>query len=672
MRVVVLLVVNATTKRPFAGSECRPPGIHAITVFSRNLNVALGSLSVLLAGLAVAQPASATTLYVSPTGTATSGCTTRANPCSLASAAAAAMAGDTVILMDGVYMQQPLIPQNSGTASAWITFQADDCATPILEGPGVGPDVDSTDNAVGVYSSTSEYVRFVGLVSRGWNEGFGNGWAGGTDSTAVSNGHWEIIDCAAYSNGRTGFTFFSASDFHLKNSISAHNGSSTVASWSSGVTLFEATGTLLIEGTVSFENTDQQKHTDGSGFIADEMSSNATFVNNIAFGNSGSCLRLTKSSGTKFVNNTCYRNSQFGSMATGPSNPGELYFTNAGVTIQGVTFMNNVIVGTGQAPAGSTPVQNMPTSGWSNNVVTTGTPSFFTAPTGTNPSFVPASGDTMLTGKGGTGSAVPATDIGLDPKCIVKRTPIMVGQVARVSTWQYDVDIDYIKSIGGVAKCFNAKTRSGTPDVGAYRAGTVTTVTPGSCVAPTTGTGGNGGGGSSGSGGSGGTGGRGGSGGGGAGGRGGAAGTSGGSGGATSAGAAGTGGGSAGSGQAGGGGIATGTGGTPGAGGNGGSIGGSSAAGTGGAIATAGRGGGPSTGGAGGTGVSGAGTGGSSTATGGSSGVSGSTGGSSSTPGASEPAGCGCAMSSSIAGSRFPAAVVFLAFAAIVIRRRRR
>ena len=47
----------------------------------------------------------------------------------------------------------------------------------------------------------------------------------------------------------------------------------------------------------------------------------------------------------------------------------------------------------------------------------------------------------------------------------------MVGQVARVSTWQYDVDIDYIKSIGGVAKCFNPKARSGTPDIGAYRPG---------------------------------------------------------------------------------------------------------------------------------------------------------------------------------------------------------
>jgi parallel beta-helix repeat protein len=273
-----------------------------------------------------------------------------------------------------------------------------------------------------------------------------------------------------------------------------------VESWSSGVTLFQATGTNLVEGNVSFENTDAQKHTDGSGFIADEGSNGVTFVDNIAFGNSGSCLRLTRSSGTRFINNTCYRNSQFGSAATGPSNPGELYFTNAGVTVQGVTFMNNVIVGTGQAPAGSQPIINQPTAGLSNNVVTTGSPSFFTAPTGTNPSFVPAPADTQLTRKGSSASGVPTTDVGLDPKCIVKRTPIMVGQVARASTWQYDVDIDYIKSIGGVAKCFNPATRSGTPDIGAYRAGAVTTVMPGSCVPPpiggtggTAGTGGAGG-----------------------------------------------------------------------------------------------------------------------------------------------------------------------------------
>lgn len=434
-----------------------------------------------LAALLFASTASAATLYVSPTGTATTGCT-RADPCDLASGANASAPGDVVVLMDGVYATS-LYVTNSGTSDAWITFKADGCATPIIEGPGVGPEED--DQAVGVGSAEAEYIRFDGIVSRGWNAGFSNGWAGGVDSDEESNGHWEIENCAAYSNGRTGFTFYSAEGFHLKNSISAHNGSSVVQSWSSGVTLFETHGTgNVVEGVVSFENTDAQRHTDGSGFIVDEQSNDATLINNIAFGNAGSCLRLTDTSGTRFVNNTCYLNSQFGSQATGPNNPGEIYFTNGGITQQGVTFMNNVIVGTGQAPAGSQPIVNQPPSGWTNNVVTTGSATFFTDLAGPNPNFVPAADATDLIGAGSSGSDVPTSDIGFDPKCIVKRTPIMVGSVASESWWQYDIDIDYIKSLGGVANCFNAAARTSALTIGAYNAGSVTTVTPGSCVPP--------------------------------------------------------------------------------------------------------------------------------------------------------------------------------------------
>jgi hypothetical protein len=303
----------------------------------------------------------------------------------------------------------------------------------------------------------------------------------------------------------------------------------------------------------------------------------------------------------------------------------------------------------------------MPTSGWSNNVVTTGTPTFFTAPTGTNPSFVPASGDTMLTGKGATGNGVPSADIGLDPKCLVKRTPVMVGQIARVSTWQYDVDIDYIKSIGGVAKCFNPKARSGTPDIGAYRPGAVTAIAPGSCVAPPiTGTGGSGGaGGNGGTAGSGGAGGRGGTSatggttGSGGGGRGGTAGT--GMAGATGAGTAGTGGstggGTAGTGPTGSGGIASGTGGVPTAG----------SAGTGGPSGSAGSLGG-STASGGTTGSAGATP----------AGSGGATGGSAVGPGASEAGGCSCEVSRSLDGSGTLVALGFLAIGAGAIRRRRR
>jgi MYXO-CTERM domain-containing protein len=396
------------------------------------------------------------------------------------------------MLMDGVY-KTSLFVTNSGTSTSWITFKADDCATPIIEGTGPGPTDD--DQSGGVGSTTAEYVRFQGIVARGWNIGFGNGWAGGVDSDEKSNGNWEIENCVSYSNGRTGFTFFSADNFKLKNSISAHNGSSSKHSWSSGVTLFEASGTNSVEGVISFENTDEERHTDGSGFIVDEESHNATFINNIAFRNSGSCIRMTDSSGTKFINNTCFHNSQFGSQATGPTNPGELYFTNGGVTLQGVLFKNNVIVGTGQSPAGTPVIQNQPmgAAAWSNNHIVTGTVSLFTDPIGMNPNYVPLAGASDLLGKGSAGNGAPATDIGFDPKCLVKRQPMMVGAVARLSHWEFDIDIDYIKSIGGVAKCWNAGTRAATPDIGAYQSGAVTTVAAGACVTPPVNTGGAGG-----------------------------------------------------------------------------------------------------------------------------------------------------------------------------------
>ncbi len=235
---------------------------------------------------------------------------------------------------------------------------------------------------------------------RGWSTGFGNHWADGTESTEVSNGHWTISHCISYSNGRTGFTFFSGPSYTLTNSIAAHNGTSTAHSWSSGVTPVRGDRNELGARRGLVRKYDEQKHTDGSGFIVDEGSNGATFINNIAFGNSGSCFRLTKSSGTTFVNNTCYHNSQFGSQAMGPNNPGELYFTNGGVTIQNVNFKNNVIVGTGTAPAGSMAIQNQPTSGWTTNVVSTGATTVFTAPDGMNPDFTLATSATTLIGKG--------------------------------------------------------------------------------------------------------------------------------------------------------------------------------------------------------------------------------------------------------------------------------
>ncbi|HKO53355.1 MAG TPA: MYXO-CTERM sorting domain-containing protein [Polyangiaceae bacterium] len=437
-----------------------------------------------LVALFVAAPAQATDWYVAPGATATSGCPTRATPCSLASAASGAVAGDTVYLTSGSY-QESIYVANSGTADAPITFKADECSTPIIESL---TSVDA-NQTTGVHSETGEYLVFEGLVVRGWSTGMGNRWAGGTDSDEVSNGHWTIKHCISYSNGRTGFTFFSGPSYTLINSISAHNGTSTEHAWSSGVTMYETTGTNLVQGVVSFENTDEQKHTDGSGFIVDERANGVTFINNLAFGNSGSCLRLTRSSGTIFVNNTCYHNSQFGSQATYPTNPGEIYFSSAGVTIENINFRNNVVVATGIAPAGSKAIEeSQPTAGWTSNAVSVGATTLFTAPEGATPDFTLPASATALIGKGTADPALPTTDIGFDPKCLVKRTPKMFGMVAPLSRWQYDIDIDYVTMKGGVAKCFNPGPRSNTaPDIGAYKSGAVTTAA--SCTPPAVGSG---------------------------------------------------------------------------------------------------------------------------------------------------------------------------------------
>jgi glycine cleavage system aminomethyltransferase T len=73
------------------------------------------------------------------------------------------VAGDTVVLMDGVY-DRSLYVVNSGTADAWITFEADQCATPIVQGPGVGPTVDQQDFlAWGADITTEEHPLQAGL-----------------------------------------------------------------------------------------------------------------------------------------------------------------------------------------------------------------------------------------------------------------------------------------------------------------------------------------------------------------------------------------------------------------------------------------------------------------------------------------------------------------------------
>ncbi len=422
-------------------------------------------VSCLLAGSSIISfnsLAEAASYYVSPDG-AGDVCT-RAEPCALSSGAALAQAGDTVYLMDGVY-HEALLPQNSGTPDAWITFQADQCALPIIEGGGENAVLDDNGNQPsGVWSSTGTYLRFIGIVSRYWDTGFANGWTGEIGDN--SNGHWEIINCIGEGNGRSGMVMYSATGFTVRESIAAHNGGNPAGSWSSAIQMYSVYGTPednVIERNVSFENYDAEKNNDGSGFIVDEQTQGATFINNIGFRNGGSCMRLTRSHNTRMLNFTCFHNGQ-NPLANSPTNPGELYWTDQ--ESRDTTTLANSIAAASGSDTDPEALRFPPESGLSNNLtVDSGATPFFSDPEGQHPDFRPPSSAAAQVENQGTTNGAPDVDIGFDPKCIVKGNPNAPYQQ---TWWIYSIDYDYIRSIGGVANCFHPKQRSGGPDLGAY------------------------------------------------------------------------------------------------------------------------------------------------------------------------------------------------------------
>jgi hypothetical protein len=430
-------------------------------------SVPLGALAAhasMVVAVFVARDAHATSYYVGPPGTGSDrNAGTQAQPfATIGQAARTAQAGDTIFIHGGVYSES-VVPGHAGTATAWITFQAAPGELPILDGNGAG--------GTGFSAGGTGFIRVVGLASRRWSSsGFDNGWTN-------SVGNVQIIDCIADNNGINGIAFYKATGVLIQNSLVVHNGNE-LPSWSSGVNLFTAGGTYQdnqVIGNVSFENVDiSTTHstptghpTDGSGFILDQNSTGALFENNLGFRNGGSCIRLTNSSGAHLVNNTCYHDALDPGDGT-PSNPSEIYFSDATTSTTGVVAANNLLVGGANniginhtTGSGSTFVKNVSLNGG-------GAATMFVNPGAA--SFALAAGASTVTDQGDATSA-PSTDIGFDPRCITQTSAPVVGQA--ISWWGYWLDYAYIASVGGVAGCFHPAVRpqGAGPDVGAYEFG---------------------------------------------------------------------------------------------------------------------------------------------------------------------------------------------------------
>lgn len=402
------------------------------------------SFTVLAAVVLGAPAALATDYYVATDGSDTNAGTESKPFKTIRKATLAAVAaGDTVYIRGGVYgggWDSHLSPQASGTEGSPITFRAYPNELPILDGSDLGEDgsgFEPTDVVVA-------FIRVEGLVARNWpDSGFSNGWD-------HSSSNIEVVNCIADNNGVNGIAFNKADNVHIEHSITLHNGNK-LPSWSSGVSLFTATGTNRIIGNVSFENTDiSTNKTDGSGFILDEGSSGALFLNNIAFRNGGSCIRLTKSAGARLINNTCFQNGQEATLQYND----EIYVSDATST-QNAVAINNLIW-PGKMAFGGQAITQM------NNVTVSGAGTF--ASTTGDLDLHLVEGATTAIDKGTSNSETPTEDIGFDFKCLKQASDLPLW-------WAYAIDYDYVASVGGVAGCFAPGARATTLDVGAYEFG---------------------------------------------------------------------------------------------------------------------------------------------------------------------------------------------------------
>jgi slime mold repeat-containing protein len=379
---------------------------------------------------------------------------------------AATQPGDTVWIRGGVYpadnWNNQLSLTHSGTATAPITFRNYPGELPILDGSELYEDGASGIEPVAPATAPVAFVRIIGVVARNWGtSGFSNGWPENVPNLASSN--ISFINCIADGNGVNGFSFAGAANVTIQNSIAAHNGARQ-PSWSSGFSLFGATGNNVLDGNVSFENIDVSarpefggRPTDGNGFILDEGTTHGYLVNNLGFRNGGACMKVTLSTNATLMNNTCVQNGQDANTQFNP----EVYISEQ-QSGQGTSLRNNAgIAGRGQYDGNGFQFLNGDRD-QANVWATTGN-SPFTSITGALDFRLNANATQLI--NQGTAQFAPGTDIGFDPRCIRQQG----GQA--LAFWQYALDYDYIASVGGVAGCFGGRVSrpaGGGVDIGAY------------------------------------------------------------------------------------------------------------------------------------------------------------------------------------------------------------
>jgi len=196
-----------------------------------------------VAALGAVSPALAADYYVDPGGDDAGAGTEQSPWRTLAKAAETAGAGDTVHIKSGTYAER-LVPQNSGSDGAWITFTAYPGHTVTIDGQGVAIPYDPPWGGL-VELSAKSYIRISGLEVR--------------SSTAAGIFVWDSSSHVAIENNKTYDTFSSGIGIWGGNNIVV-DGNEVELACNDG-----PEECITISGVDTFEIKNNEVHTGGPG-----------------------------------------------------------------------------------------------------------------------------------------------------------------------------------------------------------------------------------------------------------------------------------------------------------------------------------------------------------------------------------------------------------------------
>jgi hypothetical protein len=257
------------------------------------------------------------TLYASPSGGGNG--TIPSSPLSFSAAASATQPGSVVCLLGGTYnLSSTFVPPNSGSPASWIVYKNYDSTPVNFVWTGAADAEPMFKVGNGSFPSGPAYIQFQGLNL--------NGSGTAADGFFCRGGHHaRFIGNSISDTGGSGIASMNCDYLVADHNLINHNGyiPSNAAnpswySWTSAISYntsewydnYTGIHSVISNNIITGEVDQSSNHTDGNGIILDlgGNTPSVLIVNNVVYGNGGTCIIANQVQNFYTINNTCYDN----------------------------------------------------------------------------------------------------------------------------------------------------------------------------------------------------------------------------------------------------------------------------------------------------------------------------------------------------------------------------